>query len=73
MGLLDFLRRRGGSDPSAPDATRGGAEAPSDERAHAEHAPAAGLPAEGPPVGTSDPGALAGDDVDEVAGGEPNR
>lgn len=68
MGLLDFFRRRGASEPGSSDVTAGGAEEPADERAHAAHAPVAGLPAEGPPVGTGDPGSLTGEDADEVAG-----
>jgi hypothetical protein len=63
MGLLDFFRRGGGSDPSEPDATAGGAEAPADDRAHSEHARVAGLPAEGPPVGAADPGSVTGEDA----------
>ena len=70
MGLLDFFRRRGASEPSATVATAGGADAAPDERGHAKHAPSAGSPAEGPPAGMSDPGALTGDDADDVVGGE---
>jgi hypothetical protein len=63
MGLLDFFRRGGGTDPSEPEATAGGAESRPDDRAHSEHAPVAGLPAEGPPAGTADPGSVTGEDV----------
>jgi hypothetical protein len=65
VGLLDFFRRRGASEPRAPEATAGGAEALPDDRAHGVGVPA-GSAAEGPPVGVSDPGSLAGDDADEV-------
>ena len=63
MGLLDFFRRRGRADEFA---SRG-------ERAHGEpdrtdvSVGPPGFSAEGPPVGTSDPGALTGDDADDVA------
>ncbi len=70
MGLLDFFRRGGGTDPREPEATAGGAETPPDDRAHSEHSSLAGLPAEGPPVGTADPGSVTGEDVapgDEAA------
>ena len=69
MGLLDFFRRRGASAPDAAKTDAGGAEAPPDERAHGAGVPA-GATAEGPPVGLSDPGSLAGDDADTVAAGE---
>ena len=50
MGLLDFFRRKGGTEPLEPE--------------HGEASPGEpGLPAEGPPVGASDPGALTGEDV----------
>jgi hypothetical protein len=65
MGLLDWFRRRGASEPSDPDADAGGAESPAEDRAHGVGVPP-GSPAEGPPVGVSDPGALTGDDADEV-------
>ena len=54
MGLLDFFRRKGGTEPL---------EGEHRDTSQAEP----GLPAEGPPVGASDPGALTGDDV---AGGD---
>lgn len=63
MGLLDFFRRGGGTDPTEREATAGGAESPPDDRAHSAHVPAAGLPAEGPPVGTADPGSVTGEDA----------
>ncbi|MDQ3668866.1 MAG: hypothetical protein M3377_01065 [Actinomycetota bacterium] len=63
MGLLDFFRRGGGSDPSEPEATAGGAESAPDDRGHSEHSSVAGLPAEGPPVGTADPGSVTGEDA----------
>ena len=69
MGLLDFFRRRGASAPDAAEADAGGAEAPPEERAHGAGVPA-GATAEGPPVGLSDPGSLAGDDADAVAAAE---
>lgn len=69
MGLLDFFRRRGASRPTAPDADAGGVEAPPDERGHGVGVPA-GATAEGPPVGVSDPGALTGDDADDVVAAE---
>ena len=65
MGLLDFFRRRGGSDSASADVTAGGAESPPDERAHGPGVPA-GSASEGPPVGVSDPGSITGDDADEV-------
>ena len=65
MGLLDFFRRRGASEPGDPDANAGGAESSPTERAHGVGVPA-GAAAEGPPVGVSDPGSLTGDDADEV-------
>ena len=66
MGLLDFFRRRGGIDSTSTGG--GGAErSAADERDEASVGPA-GFGAEGPPVGTSDPGALTGDDADRVAG-----
>jgi hypothetical protein len=66
MGLLDFFRRRGASEPGAPDVATGGGESPPDERAHGPGVPA-GSAAEGPPVGVSDPGSLTGEDADRVA------
>ena len=65
MGLLDFFRRRGASEPGDPDANAGGAESSPTERAHGVGVPP-GAAAEGPPVGVSDPGSLTGDDADEV-------
>jgi hypothetical protein len=65
MGLLDFFRRRGASAPTSSEATAGGGETPADDRAHGVGVPA-GATAEGPPVGVSDPGALTGEDADEV-------
>ncbi len=67
MGLFDFLRRKGRAD--APQ-TQG----PTDtrERDEASVGPP-GFAAEGPPVGTSDPGALTGEDAgDVVSGDDPN-
>ncbi len=66
MGLLDFFRKRGASEPGDADATSGGGESPADERAHGPGVPA-GSAAEGPPVGVSDPGSLTGEDADRVA------
>ena len=66
MGLLDFFRKRGASEPGGVDATSGGGESPADERAHGPGVPA-GSTAEGPPVGVSDPGSLTGEDADRVA------
>ena len=66
MGLFDFFRRRGaGAIASGP----AGGEGPPDarERDEASVGPA-GFGAEGPPVGTSDPGALTGGDAEDVAG-----
>lgn len=62
MGLLDFFRRKGGTEPG-----EGG------ERDTSQAEP--GLSAEGPPVGASDPGALAGDDVagEDVLGADADR
>ncbi|MDQ3889626.1 MAG: hypothetical protein M3312_03630 [Actinomycetota bacterium] len=67
MGLFNFLRRKGRAD--APQA-----QAPTDSRDRDEASVAApGFAAEGPPVGTSDPGALTGEDAGDVVGGdEPN-
>jgi hypothetical protein len=65
MGLLDWFRRQGASDPDDPEADAGGAESPPEDRAHGVGVPA-GSAAEGPPVGVSDPGSLTGDDADEV-------
>jgi hypothetical protein len=65
MGLLDFFRRRGGSDPGSSDVTAGGDDAPGEARAHGAGVPA-GSASEGPPVGVSDPGSITGDDADEV-------
>ena len=65
MGLLDWFRRRGAGEPGTASATAGGAESPPDDRAHGMGVPP-GSAAEGPPVGVSDPGALTGDDADEV-------
>jgi hypothetical protein len=73
LGLLDFFRRGGGTDPSEPEATAGGAESPPDDRAHSEHADVAGLPAEGPPVGTADPGSVTGADVRDSEDVEPDH
>lgn len=58
MGLLDFFRRRGGLD-RYPGVARE-AEGPTDvdERDEVSVGPP-GFGAEGPPVGTSDPGSLA--------------
>ena len=72
MGLLDWFRRRGASEPGSADADAGGAEAPPEERAHGAGVPA-GAAAEGPPVGVSDPGALSGDDAGEVVAPEEAR
>jgi hypothetical protein len=69
MGLLDFFRRRGASEPTDPDANLGGAESSPAERAHGVGVPA-GAAAEGPPVGVSDPGSLSGEDADEVVAPE---
>jgi hypothetical protein len=69
VGLLDFFRRRGASQPGAPEATAGGADTPADDRAHGSGVPA-GSASEGPPVGVSDPGSLAGDDADDVVAAE---
>lgn len=74
MGLLDFFRRKGGMRetspaPGAPATEQG----PADRTARPEDAPP-GLTAEGPPVGTSDPGSLTGEDA--APGGaedEPQR
>ena len=49
--------------------TPAGWESPPDERAHGVGAPP-GSAAEGPPVGVSDPGALTGEDADEVVAAE---
>jgi hypothetical protein len=69
MGLLDWFRRLGASEPGSPDATAGGREARPDERAHGAGVPP-GSASEGPPVGVSDPGSLTGDDAGEVVGPE---
>ena len=69
MGLLDFFRGKGASDPASSEATAGGAESAPEDRAHGVGVPA-GSAAEGPPVGVSDPGALTGDDAGEVVAGE---
>ena len=69
MGLLDFFRRRGASEPGAAEATAAGADLPPDDRAHGAGVPA-GSAAEGPPVGVSDPGSLTGDDAEEVVAPE---
>ena len=66
MGLLDWFRRRGASDPDDPQADAGGGESPPEDRAHGPGVPA-GSAAEGPPVGVSDPGSLTGEDADRVA------
>jgi hypothetical protein len=66
MGLLDFFRRRGASEPGSADVAVGGGETAPDERAHGPGVPA-GSAAEGPPVGVSDPGSLTGEDADRVA------
>ena len=65
MGLLDWFRRRGASEPGGAEVDVGGAELPSDERAHGVGVPP-GSAAEGPPAGVSDPGSLTGDDAGEV-------
>ena len=67
MGLLDWFRRHGASEPGDAGATAGGGEEPPDERAHGPGVEA-GSAAEGPPVGMSDPGALTGEDADSAAG-----
>ena len=76
MGLLDWFRRRGASEPGAVDVDLGGAEEPAEHRGHGAGVPA-GSAAEGPPVGLSDPGSLTGDDADEVVAAdeddEPGR
>ena len=69
MGLLDFFRRKGASEPGATDVTAGGAESPPEERGHGVGVPP-GSAAEGPPVGVSDPGALTGDDAEAVVAAE---
>ena len=69
MGLLDFFRRRGASDPDSSEVVSGGAESPADDRAHGVGVPP-GSTAEGPPVGVSDPGALTGEDAGEVVASE---
>ena len=69
MGLLDFFRRKGPSEPGSPEAATGGAESEPEDRAHGVGVPP-GSPAEGPPVGVSDPGALTGDDAGEVVASE---
>ena len=65
MGLLQFFRRRGASDPAATEVTAGGEESSPEERAHGPGVPA-GAAAEGPPVGVADPGSITGEDADEV-------
>jgi hypothetical protein len=65
MGLLDWFRRRGASEPGDPDATAGGVEEAPDHRAHGAGVEA-GSASEGPPVGMSDPGALTGEDADSI-------
>jgi hypothetical protein len=65
MGLLDWFRRRGASEPGAPDVDFGGADEPEEYRGHGAGVPA-GSASEGPPVGVSDPGSLSGEDADEV-------
>jgi hypothetical protein len=67
VGLLDWFRRRGTSEPGDPDATFGGSDEPAAERAHGAGVEA-GSAAEGPPVGISDPGSLTGEDADTSAG-----
>lgn len=69
MGLLDFFRRRGASEPGSPEAAAGGAESPAEDRGHGVGIPP-GSAAEGPPVGVSDPGALTGEDAGEVVASE---
>ncbi len=67
MGLFDFLRRKGRAD--APE-TQGRADARERDEASVGRP---GFAAEGPPVGTSDPGALTGEDAGDVVGGDdPN-
>ena len=62
MGLLDFFRRKGATEPTRPGPR---------DTSQAEP----GLPAEGPPVGTSDPGTLTGEDVarEDVVGADSDR
>ena len=69
MGLLDFFRQKGASEPGAPGPTSGGAESPPEDRAHGVGGPP-GSTAEGPPVGVSDPGSLSGEDAGEVVASE---
>ncbi len=66
VGLLDFFRRRGTTDPLDPEANAGGGEMPPEERAHGAGVPA-GSASEGPPVGMSDPGSITGEDATQVA------
>ena len=72
MGLLDWFRRRGASEPGAADVDVGGADSPPDERAHGIGVPP-GSVAEGPPAGVSDPGSLTGEDADEVVAPEADE
>jgi hypothetical protein len=83
MGLLDWFRRRGAPGAGAAEATdahpatTSAPETEPDARTEAAHGAGvpAGSPAEGPPVGVSDPGSLTGED-DVVAareGDEPDE
>ncbi len=69
MGLLDFFRRKGASEPDSSEPAVGGAESPAEDRGHGVGVPP-GSTAEGPPVGVSDPGALTGEDAGEVVASE---
>ena len=69
MGLLNWFRRRGASEPGAADADYGGGEEPAEHRGHGSGVPA-GAAAEGPPVGLSDPGSITGEDAGEAAAAE---
>lgn len=77
MGLLDWFRRRGAPGAGAaertdaPPAATAEPESELDARTEAAHGAGvpAGSPAEGPPVGVSDPGSITGED-EPVAAGE---
>ena len=80
MGLLDWFRRRGAPDAGAAERTNAhpvttsAPETDLDARTEAAHGAGvpAGSPAEGPPVGVSDPGSLTGED-DVVAAREDDE
>ena len=65
MGLLDFLRRKGGVDASSGASPDPEGPTDADDRTPDASVGPPGFGAEGPPVGASDPGALGGEDARE--------